>query len=230
MTEKDLKSAIEAIIYIAEDPVPIKGLRDLFPDEPAEKIAAVLEELKSEYQGAQHGIEIREVANGLKMSTKPEHHDLLKHFAKSQRPPTRLSFSALETLACIAYKQPVTLPEIQAIRGVNASSVIHTLLEKRLVTAAGRKAVVGRPILYRTTKEFLIHFGLKDLSELPTLKEFEEIVNHSSLFAEPSSPATAGTVIPSPALEDPPPALNFADPATESLQAIDESGDEGPAQ
>ena len=108
--------------------------------------------------------------------------------------------------------------------------MIHTLLEKRLVTAAGRKAVVGRPILYRTTKEFLIHFGLKDLSELPTLKEFEEIVNHSSLFAEPSSPATAGTVIPSPALEDPPPALNFADPATESLQAIDESGDEGPAQ
>lgn len=184
MTEQELKSVIEAILYIAEEPVSLKSFRDLFPNESAEHIAGVVEGLKTEYQGFHHGVEIREIAGGLKMSTKPEHHDVVKLFAKTQRPPTRLSLSALETLACIAYKQPITLPEIQQIRGVNASSVIHTLLEKRLVTAAGRKAVVGRPILYRTTKEFLVHFGLKDLNELPTLKEFEEIASHVSVSSE----------------------------------------------
>lgn len=231
MTEQELKSAIEAIIYIAEEPVSLKSLRDLFPNEPTEKIAVVVEELKSEYKAAHHGIEVREVASGLKMSTKPEHHEVLRLFAKTQHPPTRLSLSALETLACIAYKQPVTLPEIQAIRGVNASSVIHTLMEKKLVTAAGRKAVVGRPILYRTTKEFLIHFGLKDLSELPTLKEFEEIVHHGSLATEGSTVlstpenkqfASAPSKLQS--------SLNLGDPATESLQLMDEPGGEGSGQ
>ena len=111
---------------------------------------------------AEHGIEIREVADGLRFSTKPEHHDVLKTFHQSQIPPTRLSLAALETLAVIAYKQPVTIPEIQEIRGVQASGVIKTLLDKKFVATAGRKEVLGRPILYKTTRDFLIHFGLKD--------------------------------------------------------------------
>jgi segregation and condensation protein B len=227
MTEQELKSAIEAIIYITDDPVPLKTLRELFPDEPTETIAAVVEALMAEYQQAHHGVEIREVAHGLKMSTKPEHHEILKRFAKTQRPPTRLSLSALETLACIAYKQPATLPEIQAIRGVNASSVIHTLLEKKLVTTAGRKNVIGRPILYKTTREFLIHFGLKDLTELPTLKEFEEIVRQSSssleLLSMPDREVSA-------AEESAPPALSLSDPASESLEVLKDAGDDGAAR
>jgi segregation and condensation protein B len=229
MTHQELKSVIEAIIYIAEDPVPLKTFRDLFPNEPTERIAAVVEELKAEYQAAQHGIEIREVANGLKMSTKPEHHDSLRQFARTQRPPTRLSISALETLACIAYKQPMTLPEIQAIRGVNASSVVHTLLEKKLITAAGRKAVIGRPILYRTTKEFLIHFGLKNLSELPTLKEFEEIAGHGS-FSSSTMTATSSSSRSEPDDSDPRQALSMPDLEAESLQILEEPGGDGPAQ
>ncbi|MDD5543302.1 MAG: SMC-Scp complex subunit ScpB [Acidobacteriia bacterium] len=223
MTEQELKSALEAIIYIADDPVQLKTLREVFPEEPVERISAVLEQLQSEYQHDSHGIQIREVANGLKMSTKPEHHDILKRFAKTQRPPTRLSLSALETLACIAYKQPATLPEIQAIRGVNASSVIHTLLEKKLITTAGRKNVIGRPILYKTTKEFLVHFGLKDLSELPTLKEFEEIARYGSTPGEPLvSPGMDGASAAAPSQ----PLLPVGDPSSESLQIIEEAGDD----
>ncbi len=229
MTDQELKSVIEAIIYIADEPVPLKALRDLFPGEAMERMAAVVEELKTEYQAAQHGIEIREVAGGLKMSTKAEHHETLRLFAKTQRPPTRLSLSALETLACIAYKQPITLPEIQQIRGVNASSVIHTLLERKLITTAGRKVIVGRPILYRTTKEFLIHFGLKDLSELPTLKEFEEMASHASAASADISPLTAATEVSEPSI---PPSDSQSSPRLEeattgSLQARDETEEEG---
>lgn len=229
MTEQELKSVVEAIVYIAAEPVPLKTLRDLFPNEPTEKIAAVVGELTAEYQAPHHGIEIREVAHGLKMSTKPEHFDILKQFARAQRPPTRLSLSALETLACIAYKQPVTLPEIQQIRGVNASSVIHTLLERKLITAAGRKAVVGRPILYRTTKEFLVHFGLKDLSELPTLKEFEEIASHGSFSSViPPGHAGAASLDSSKGLPDPSGPVGFADPSSESIQILDDPAEDGP--
>lgn len=231
MTDQELKSILEAILYIADEPVPLKTLRDLFPSEPTEKIAAAVEELKADYQAAHHGIEIREVAHGLRMSTKVEHHDLLRQFAKTQRPPTRLSLSALETLACVAYKQPITLPEIQAIRGVNASSVIHTLLEKKLITAAGRKNVVGRPVLYKTTKEFLIHFGLKDLSELPTLKEFEELASHASLSSGESSTLPGSTSIPSAEnASETQGTLRLSEPASESLQILDEAGEDSPAQ
>jgi segregation and condensation protein B len=113
------------------------------------------------------------------MSTKPEHHDIVRAFAKSLKPPIRLSLPALETLAVIAYKQPVTVPEISEIRGVDASGVIATLLDRKLVTTAGRKAVIGRPILYKTTKEFLMRFGLKDIGELPSMEEFEKLVAES---------------------------------------------------
>jgi segregation and condensation protein B len=134
-----------------------------------------LDELVADYANADHGIEVREVAGGYRMSTKPEHHDLVRAFAKSLKPPVRLSLQALETLAVIAYKQPVTVPEISDIRGVDASGVIGTLLERKLITTAGRKAVLGRPMLYKTTKDFLMRFGLRDLDELPSLEEFEKL-------------------------------------------------------
>jgi segregation and condensation protein B len=134
-----------------------------------------LEELVAEYAREDRGIEVRQVAGGYRMSTKPEHHDVVRAFSKSLKPPVRLSLQALETLAVIAYKQPVTVPEISDIRGVDASAVIGTLLERKLVTTAGRKAVVGRPMLYKTSKDFLLRFGLKDLGELPSLEEFEKL-------------------------------------------------------
>ena len=134
-----------------------------------------LEELMAEFNREDHGIEVRQVAGGYRMSTKPEHHDIVRAFAKSLKPPIRLSLQALETLAVIAYKQPVTVPEISEIRGVDAAGVIGTLLERKLITTAGRKAVVGRPMLYKTTKDFLLRFGLKDLNELPSLEEFEKL-------------------------------------------------------
>ena len=134
-----------------------------------------LDELIADYANPDHGIEIREVANGYRMSTKPEHHDVVKSFSKSLKPPVRLSLQALETLAVIAYKQPVTVPEISDIRGVDASGVIGTLLERKLITTAGRKAVVGRPMQYKTSKDFLLRFGLRDLNELPSLEEFEKL-------------------------------------------------------
>ena len=134
-----------------------------------------LDELVTDYTNADHGIEIREVAGGYRMSTKPENHDVVRAFAKSLKPPVRLSLQALETLAVIAYKQPVTVPEISDIRGVDASGVIGTLLERKLITTAGRKAVLGRPMLYKTTKDFLMRFGLRDLDELPSLEEFEKL-------------------------------------------------------
>jgi len=148
------------------------------------ELQQTMNELMEQYRTSQHGIEIREVADGYRFSSKPEHHEILKQFLKSQIPATRLSLAALETLAVIAYKQPVTIPEIQEIRGVHASGVIKTLLDKSFVGTAGRKEVLGRPILYKTTKEFLVHFGLKDLSELPTMEEFEELIKNQAATEE----------------------------------------------
>src|SRR5947209_17111677 len=151
----------------------------------------ILDELIASYQKEEHGIEIRQVANGYRMSTKPEHHDVVRSFAKSLKPPIRLSLQALETLAVIAYKQPVTVPEISEIRGVDTSGVIGTLLDRKLITTAGRKAVVGRPMLYQTTKDFLMRFGLKDLNELPSLEEFEKLAAgelQDELFDSGNSP------------------------------------------
>ena len=135
-----------------------------------------MDALIARYGSAEHGIEIRHVAGGYRFATKPEHHEVLRSFARSLIPPTRLSLAALETLAVIAYRQPVTIPEIQEIRGHRAEGVIKTLIDRRLVTAAGRKDVIGRPILYKTTRAFLVHFGLKSLDDLPSMEEFEEII------------------------------------------------------
>ena len=136
-------------------------------------IRAIVEELATDYNNSDRGMEVREVASGYRISTKPEHHDVVKSFAKSLKPPIRLSLQALETLAVIAYKQPVTAPEISEIRGVDSSGVLATLIERKLITTAGRKQVIGRPMLYKTTKDFLLRFGLSDLNELSSMEELE---------------------------------------------------------
>ncbi len=138
-------------------------------------LARILDELTADYSASNHGVEIRQIAGGYRMGTKPEHHDVVVGFAKSLKPPVRLSLQALETLAVIAYKQPVTVPEISEIRGVDSSGVIGTLLDRKLISTAGRKQVIGRPILYRTTKEFLLRFGLNNVAELPSMEEFEKL-------------------------------------------------------
>jgi segregation and condensation protein B len=135
----------------------------------------LLDELIATYAGDDRGVEIREIAGGFRMATKPECHDAVRVFIKSLKPPMKLSLPALETLAVIAYKQPVTSPEVNEIRGVDSSGVFGSLLSRKLITTAGRKQVIGRPILYKTTKEFLLRFGLKDLSELPSMEEFEKM-------------------------------------------------------
>jgi len=173
-----LKPKLEAIIYAAETPITVDQMVQLLKDtadiaeanDLRSEVLRALTELKVEYSADSHGIEIREIAGGYRMSTKPEQHDLVRGFAKSLKPPIRLSLPALETLAVIAYKQPVTVPEISEIRGVDSSGVIATLLERKLITTSGRKDVVGRPILYKTTKEFLLRFGLKDVNELPSME------------------------------------------------------------
>jgi segregation and condensation protein B len=172
------KAALEAIIYAADEPATIEQLAAALGEEKM-IVQASLDELVASYAAEERGIEIRAVAGGYKMYTKPQHHDVVRRFIKSLRPPLRLSMPALETLAVIAYKQPVTGPEISEIRGVNSSGVLATLLDKRLITTAGRKEVMGRPILYRSSKEFLMRFGLSDLQELPSLKEFEALAREA---------------------------------------------------
>jgi segregation and condensation protein B len=138
-------------------------------------VKKLLDELVAEYAVDGRGIEIREIAGGYRMATKPECHDAVRSFIKGQKPPLKLSLPALETLAVIAYKQPVTAPEVNEIRGVDSSAVFGSLLARKLIATAGRKPVIGRPILYKTTREFLLRFGLKDVSELPSMEEFEKI-------------------------------------------------------
>ena len=191
MDRDALKALLEAIIYVSEEPVSVAALEKVLKETPRDEIRAALDELVAATQAPAHGVEIRNVAGGYRMYTKPEHHELVRAFVRSQRPPLRLSMPALETLAVIAYKQPVTGPEIHHIRGVDPSSALTTLLEKGLVVTAGRKPVVGRPILYRTSKEFLLRFGLSGVGELPTLKEFEELARASLGDLQPAQPETA---------------------------------------
>jgi segregation and condensation protein B len=174
MTPQELQASLESIIYAADEPATLDQIAKALGVEKAEARAA-LELLTATYQTDERGIEVRKVAGGWKFYTKAQHHDVVRKFIKSLQPPLRLTMPALETLAVIAYKQPATVPEINEIRGVNVGGVIKTLLEKRLITTAGRKAVIGRPILYRTSKQFMMRFGLSDLDELPSLKEFEAL-------------------------------------------------------
>ncbi len=172
--ETERRALLEAIVYVAEEPLTLEQIASGL-DLPADVVKTDLQALMEESRKPERGVEIRMVANGYKMSTKAEHHEAVRSFVGTLQPKLKLSLPALETLSVIAYKQPATIPEIQAIRGVNVTGVIHTLLSRKLITTAGRKKVIGKPMLYRTTKDFLVQFGLSDLSELPSLKELEEI-------------------------------------------------------
>src|ERR1700688_2545201 len=174
MNPVELKGALEAIIYAADEPATLDQIAAAIGEEK-QIIRAALDEMIATYAVEDRGIEIRGVAGGYKFYTKPQHHDVVRRFIKSLRPPLRLTMPALETLAVISYRQPVTGPELQEIRGVNVSGVIKTLLEKRLIVTAGRKPVMGRPLMYRSSKVLLLRFGLSDLEELPILKEFEQL-------------------------------------------------------
>ena len=233
-----LKAKLEAIIYAAETPITLDHIFQLVkesvigdgaPDEAEAKsvVRATLEELVADYSTTDHGVEIRQVAGGYRMSTKPEHHDVVRIFAKSLKPPIRLSLPALETLAVIAYKQPVTVPEISEIRGVDSSGVIGTLLDRKLITTAGRKAVVGRPILYRSTKEFLLRFGLKDVSELPSMEEFEKLVAES--FQSDLLPVDDQTSDSKPAEDSAQPDSSLREATEQDLHSVEAAEDEGMA-
>jgi segregation and condensation protein B len=185
-----LKAILEAIVYVTDEPLSAQQIAAAL-ERPIDVVKRMLDELVAEYARPEHGLGVREVAGGYKMATKVEHHEAVRAFVKKLTPPLKLSLAALETLAVIAYKQPVTTPEIIEIRGVQGAGVLKTLLDRKLITESGRKNVVGKPILYKTTKEFLVQFGLKDLSELPTLKEFEELGRLSVSEEEPEPPQQA---------------------------------------
>jgi segregation and condensation protein B len=172
--DAQLKAILEAVVYITDEPLSAQQMAAAL-EQPIDKVKRLLDEIVAEFSKADHGLTVREVAGGYKMATKAEHHEAVRAFVKKLTPPLKLSLPALETLAVIAYKQPVTAPEIMEIRGVQGVGVLKTLLDRKLIAESGRKNVVGKPILYKTTKEFLVQFGLKDVSELPTLKEFEEL-------------------------------------------------------
>jgi len=174
----ELKAVLEAIVYVLNEPMPASQIA-LALDRPLEEVEPILRQLSEESSRADRGLFIREVAGGYQMATKPEHHEVLRNFVKNLKQPLKLSQAALETLAVIAYKQPITMPEILEIRGVQGGGVVKTLIDRKLITTAGRKNVIGKPMLYKTTKDFLTQFGLKDLQELPSLKEFEDISRQS---------------------------------------------------
>jgi len=166
------ENAAEQAEEAGEDPKQVARQRDR---EARDEIRRIINDLIAEYADEEGGLEIREIAGGYRMATKAEYHDAVRSFVKSLKPPMKLSLQALETLAVIAYKQPVTAPEVSEIRGVDSSGVLGSLISRKLITTAGRKQVIGRPILYKTTKEFLLRFGLKDLNELPSIEEFEKM-------------------------------------------------------
>jgi len=200
--DAQLKAIIEAAIYITDEPLtPLQIASAL--GKPAERVNRLLDELSAEYALPGRGLSIREIAGGFKMATKAEHHEAIRSFVKNLKPPLKLSLAALETLAVIAYKQPVTGPEIMEIRGVQGLGVLKTLLDRKLIAAGGRKQVVGKPILYKTTKEFLVQFGLKDLTELPTLKEFEELGRLALTDEAPAEPAPHSQTTPGETAGDP---------------------------
>lgn len=188
-----------------------------------EYLRKLLDELTEELANGDRGVEIREVAGGYRMATKPEYHDAIRSFVKSLKPPMKLSMQALETLAVVAYKQPVTGPEISEIRGVESGGVLGSLLSRKLITTAGRKQVIGRPILYKTTKEFLLRFGLKDLNELPSIEEFEKIAGE--LAEADLEPAAEGGLT----ISQTESSLNDEEDDAAEAEAVDPIAEETPA-
>jgi segregation and condensation protein B len=172
---QEIRAVLEALVFASPHPITPRQITEVLGGVPRAAWEAALQELKEEYARDGRGLQLVEVAAGYQITTRPEYNDWVRELL-DPRTPTRLSIQALETLAVIAYKQPVTLPEVIDLRGVKSGGVIKTLLEKRLIRIRGRKEVVGRPMLYGTTKEFLLQFGLKDLSELPRIEEFAEVL------------------------------------------------------
>lgn len=171
----EIVSIVEALIFVADEPLSVRAIADVL-EEDRETAQAAIDQLKQEYDDRESGLQLREIAGGWQISTRTEFHEEIRKFLKT-RPNAKLSLASLETLAVIAYKQPVTVPEILEIRGVQSASAIKTLLDRRLIVAKGRKETVGRPMQYGTSKDFLIQFGLKDLSELPSIEDFEDLVS-----------------------------------------------------
>lgn len=173
LSSSQLAAVIEALVFVAEEPIGAKTIAEVLKTGQPE-VQAAIAQLADEFNARDGGLHLREIAGGWQFATRPEHHEFVRAFLKS-RPSAKLSLASLETLAVIAYKQPITVPEILEIRGVQSPSAIKTLLDKRLIVAKGRKETIGRPMMYGTSKEFLIQFGLKDLSELPSIEDFEDL-------------------------------------------------------
>jgi segregation and condensation protein B len=174
----ELKAIAEALIFVADEPLSAKVIADVLKIE-RDVVEKAMADLVKEYDKRNGGLQLREIAGGWQIATRAEHHEQIRAYLKS-RPSAKLSLASLETLAVIAYKQPVTVPEILEIRSVQSPSAIKTLLDKRLIVAKGRKETVGRPMMYGTSKEFLIQFGLKDLSELPSIEDFQDLAGGES--------------------------------------------------
>ncbi len=173
ISDTELKAIIEALIFVADEPIGARAIADVV-DVDREAVEAAIQNLVTEYESRPGGLQLREIAGGWQIATRAEHHEHIRAYLKS-KPSAKLSLASLETLAVIAYRQPVTVPEILEIRGVQSPSAIKTLLDKRLIIAKGRKETVGRPMMYGTSKEFLIQFGLKDLTELPSIEDFQDL-------------------------------------------------------
>src|SRR5215471_20348170 len=173
ITDPELKSITESLIFVADEPITAKMIADVVKVD-RDKVEKALGQLVKEYERGKGGLQLREIAGGWQIATRPEFHEHVRAYLKA-KPSAKLSLASLETLAVIAYRQPVTVPEILEIRGVQSPSAIKTLLDKRLIVARGRKETVGRPMMYGTSKEFLIQFGLKDLSELPSIEDFQDL-------------------------------------------------------
>lgn len=177
MDPNELRAAIEAVLFVSNEPVKVDDLAESF-EEPAESITAQLDEIRKDLDARAGGIVLEQAAGGWRLATRPEHDAVLKEFF-ARKGENRLSIAALETLAMIAYRQPITAPEVSDLRGVNSTAVIRTLLERRMIRVSGRKEVVGSPFLYRTTREFLVHFGLNDIRDLPRLEEFGDLIGET---------------------------------------------------
>jgi len=214
MEDAKLRAVLEAIVYITDQPLSLEQICTAI-EQPRDRVIDMLEQLTAEYDKPERGLTIREVAGGFQMATKPEHHEEVRRFVKNLNPPLKLSLAALETLAVIAYKQPITAPEIMEIRGVQGAGVLKTLADRKLIATAGRKQVLGKPILYKTTREFLVQFGLKDVSELPTLKEFQDLARFDTESQpEPVASETAPEPVPEPVHEPVPEELPESEPET----------------
>ncbi len=183
MEDQELKSAVEALLFASGNPLSLDRLKGIFEDAPAEQIEEQVAALRREYEERQGGVMIADVAGGYQVVTRPEQAPWIRKF-RTVKVSTRLSRPALETLAIIAYKQPITRTEVEAIRGVNIGGIIRNLMERRLVKIVGKKDVPGKPMMYGTSMEFLQYFGLKDLSALPTLKEFTELEAGEEILEE----------------------------------------------